>query len=34
MVKKYEVRKERVEKDVKELVERLKKKGIINLKTK
>jgi hypothetical protein len=33
-VKKYEVKKERVEKDVEELVEELKKRKIINLKTK
>jgi hypothetical protein len=34
IVKKYDVRKEKVEKDVRELVEELKKRKIINLKTK
>jgi len=34
IVKKYDVKKERVEKDVRELVEELKKRKIINLKTK
>jgi len=32
MVKKYEVRKEKVEKDVRELVEELRKRGIVILK--
>jgi hypothetical protein len=34
MVKKYDVRKERVEKDVKELVEELRKRKILVLKNK
>jgi hypothetical protein len=32
MVKKYEVKKEKVEKDVRELVEELRKRGIVILK--